>query len=151
MFHACTSRSSSTSRLFFVLLGAAACALAVALALAGPPSARSRDDARSSQGQRVLDGVPVGRLTGADLARVADVIDHMSLDDEITMVEGHGTAPPNPYVFYMPGIPDLCIPQLGEEDGPAGSPTSSPTSPSCRPASGSPPPSTRRWRASTAR
>ena len=53
-------------------------------------------------------------------ARVADVIDHMSLDDEITMVEGHGTAPPNPYVFYMPGIPDLCIPQLGEEDGPAG-------------------------------
>ena len=53
-------------------------------------------------------------------ARVADVIDHMSLGDEITMVEGHGTAPPNPYVFYMPGIPDLCIPQLGEEDGPGG-------------------------------
>ncbi len=44
----------------------------------------------------------------------------MSLADEITIVEGHGTAPPNPYVFYMPGIPGLCIRALGEEDGPAG-------------------------------
>ncbi|MBV9050000.1 MAG: glycoside hydrolase family 3 C-terminal domain-containing protein, partial [Solirubrobacterales bacterium] len=40
--------------------------------------------------------------------------------DEITIVEGHGTAPPNPYVFYMPGIARLCIPALGEEDGPSG-------------------------------
>jgi beta-glucosidase len=42
----------------------------------------------------------------------------MTLADEITVVEGHGTS--NPYVFYMPGIPRLCIPQLGEEDGPGG-------------------------------
>jgi beta-glucosidase len=42
----------------------------------------------------------------------------MTISDEITLVEGHGTT--NPYVFYMPGIPSLCIPQLGEEDGPNG-------------------------------
>ena len=42
----------------------------------------------------------------------------MTLADEITMVQGAGTT--NPYVFYMPGIPSLCIPYLGEEDGPAG-------------------------------
>jgi beta-glucosidase len=58
--------------------------------------------------------------------RVADVMSHMTLADEDTMVEGAGTTnegpnpSPNPYVFYMPGIPSLCIPDLGEEDGPAG-------------------------------
>ena len=42
----------------------------------------------------------------------------MTVADEITIVEGHGTD--NPYVFYMPGIPQLCIPAVGEEDGPSG-------------------------------
>ena len=42
----------------------------------------------------------------------------MTIPDEITMVEGQGTT--NPYVFYMAGIPSLCIPSLGEEDGPNG-------------------------------
>ncbi len=42
----------------------------------------------------------------------------MTLSDEIDMVEGHGTS--NPYVFYMAGIPSLCIPSMGEEDGPNG-------------------------------
>jgi len=49
---------------------------------------------------------------------VASVMRQMTLADEITLVEGHGTA--NPYVFYMPGVPRLCIPALHEEDGPAG-------------------------------
>jgi beta-glucosidase len=117
MFHARTSRPSSTPRLFFVLLGAAACALAVVLALAGPPTARA---ATTRARPRTSSACPWVDSQAPISARVADVIDHMSLDDEITMVEGHGTAPPNPYVFYMPGIPDLCIPQLGEEDGPGG-------------------------------
>lgn len=42
----------------------------------------------------------------------------MSLSQEISMVEGHGSS--NPYVFYTPAISSLCIPALGLEDGPAG-------------------------------
>ena len=51
-------------------------------------------------------------------ARVAQLLGQMSLADKISMVEGHGTA--NPYVFYTPAIPSLCIPAVGLEDGPAG-------------------------------
>jgi beta-glucosidase len=50
--------------------------------------------------------------------RVAQVLARMTLADEISLVEGHGTS--NPYVFDEPGIPRLCIPELGLEDGPAG-------------------------------
>jgi beta-glucosidase len=50
--------------------------------------------------------------------RVAQLMSQMTLDDEISMVEGHGSS--NPYVFYTPAIPALCIPAVGEEDGPAG-------------------------------
>jgi beta-glucosidase len=42
----------------------------------------------------------------------------LTLADEISMVEGHGTT--NPYVFYTPAIPALCIPAVGLEDGPSG-------------------------------
>src|SRR6266496_6523256 len=47
--------------------------------------------------------------------RVAQLMSQMSLADEISMVEGHGTS--NPYVFYTPAIPALCIPAVGLEDG----------------------------------
>ncbi len=50
--------------------------------------------------------------------RVAQLMSQMTLADKISMVEGHGTS--NPYVFYTPAIPSLCIPAVGEEDGPAG-------------------------------
>src|SRR5690349_17023683 len=50
--------------------------------------------------------------------RVAQLMSQMSLNNEISMVEGHGTA--NPYVFYTPAISSLCIPAFGLEDGPAG-------------------------------
>ncbi len=129
MFHARTARPSSAPPLALVVLGAAgALALALALALAGPPVARAAGAHARSHAvthARAHAGSSSAACPWVDSqapisSRVADVIDHMSLDDEITMVEGHGTAPPNPYVFYMPGIPSLCIPQLGEEDGPAG-------------------------------
>ncbi len=50
--------------------------------------------------------------------RVAQLMGQMSLSQEISMVEGHGTS--NPYVFYTPAISSLCIPAMGLEDGPAG-------------------------------
>ena len=53
--------------------------------------------------------------------RVAQLMSHMTIPDEITMVEGQGTT--NAYVFYMASIPSLCIPAMGEEDGPMGWPT----------------------------
>ena len=59
--------------------------------------------------------------------RVAEVMSQMSLTRgghhrrgrRRAHVEGPNPTP-NPYVFYMPGIKSLCIPALGEEDGPAG-------------------------------
>jgi beta-glucosidase len=50
--------------------------------------------------------------------RVAQLLSRMTLDDKISMVEGHGSA--NPYVFYTTAIPSLCIPAVGLEDGPSG-------------------------------
>lgn len=42
----------------------------------------------------------------------------MTLADKINMVTGAGTS--EPYVFYISAIPGLCIPAMGEEDGPVG-------------------------------
>jgi beta-glucosidase len=54
--------------------------------------------------------------------RVSELMSRMTLPDEITMVEGDGQAQNSsvPYVFYMAPQPALCIPALGEEDGPVG-------------------------------
>ena len=96
-------------------------ALVVALSLAVPAVASAssgRDRARAAAPPSTA--CPWVNSQQPISERVADVIDHMTLANEITLVEGDGTAPPNPYVFYMPGIPSLCIPYLGEEDGPAG-------------------------------
>ena len=42
----------------------------------------------------------------------------MTLADKINMVTGAGTS--EPYVFYISAIPSLCVPAIGEEDGPVG-------------------------------
>ncbi len=79
-----------------------------AAAAASPASASS---AASTTCPWVTSRAPISQ-------RVAQLMSQMSLADEITMVEGHGTS--NPYVFYTPAIPALCIPAVGLEDGPAG-------------------------------
>ena len=81
--------------------------------------------------------------------RVAQLMGQMSLADEISMVEGHGTT--NPYVFYTPAIPALCIPAVGEEDGPAGVADGLTGVPSCPPAWRWRRPGTRPWPSGTAR
>ena len=42
----------------------------------------------------------------------------MTLSDKINMVTGAGYS--EPYVFYISGLPSLCIPAMGQEDGPLG-------------------------------
>lgn len=119
MIHVCAPRPMTAARRH--LLAPLGVALVAALALAVPavagaamtPRDRAHAAPSSAQCPWVNSQQPIAQ-------RVAEVIDHMTLANEITMVEGDGTAPPNPYVFYMPGIPSLCIPYLGEEDGPAG-------------------------------
>jgi beta-glucosidase len=87
-------------------------AVAVAGFLAVPAATtRAGADAASSSCPWVTSTAPVAQ-------RVAQLMGQMSLSQEISMVEGHGTS--NPYVFYTPAISSLCIPAMGLEDGPAG-------------------------------
>lgn len=106
----------SRKGLFQIMVVVAAALLAVmVLALSGPgvvKAALAASRASSStQCPWVGSHQPIAR-------RVAEVMDHMTLSDEITLVEGQGTN--KPYVFYMAGIPRLCIPPMGLEDGPNG-------------------------------
>jgi len=50
--------------------------------------------------------------------RVSMLLAAMTLADKINMVTGAGTS--EPYVFYISAIPSLCVPAIGEEDGPLG-------------------------------
>ena len=50
--------------------------------------------------------------------RVQMLLGQMTLADKINMVTGAGFS--EPYVFYISAIPSLCIPAIGEEDGPLG-------------------------------
>jgi beta-glucosidase len=50
--------------------------------------------------------------------RVQMLLAQMTLPDKINMVTGAGFS--EPYVFYISAIPSLCIPAIGEEDGPVG-------------------------------
>ena len=111
MFHARAVLGSSARR----RLGGAGVPMAIALACllsaTGTASAATTRAHASAACPWTTSHQPIAQ-------RVSAVLGQMSLADEITMVEGAGTT--NPYVFYMPGIPSLCIPALGEEDGPNG-------------------------------
>ena len=51
-------------------------------------------------------------------ARVQMLLPQMTLANKLDLVTGAGFS--EPYVFYTAGIPSLCIPAIGEEDGPLG-------------------------------
>jgi beta-glucosidase len=106
-------RNFRNFRLQLVIGGAAALAAVGALAAipAGANAAQSQAQSTSASCPWVTSTAPIDQ-------RVDQLIGKMSLADKITMVEGHGTT--NPYVFYTPAIPSLCIPAVGLEDGPAG-------------------------------
>jgi beta-glucosidase len=99
-----------------VVAGLVAVALPAGLALAGGPasaaSTRAAASAASDASCPWLDqSLPVGR-------RVSMLLSQMTLADKINEVTGAGTS--QPYVFYISAIPSLCIPAIGEEDGPVG-------------------------------
>jgi len=107
------------------VLAAMTFALPAGAATAGHSRHSSRAHQSNAQCPWVGSDQPIAR-------RVAEVMSRMTVADEIFLVEGHGTTnegpnpSPNPYVFWMPGLQassagaPLCIPALGEEDGPAG-------------------------------
>ena len=104
---------SVARRRHFPRLAAIAGVLALMLPLAlASPAAAARDSAGASPACPWLDrSLPVSQ-------RVSMLLSAMTLADKINMVTGAGTS--EPYVFYIPAIPALCVPAIGEEDGPVG-------------------------------
>jgi beta-glucosidase len=93
-------------------------AAALAALLAVPATAAASQASVSANRATASTSCPWVTSQAPIAQRVAQLMGQMSLADKITMVEGHGTS--NPYVFYTPAIPALCIPAVGLEDGPAG-------------------------------
>ena len=97
-----------------VVAGFVAVVLPVGLALASAPaSAAGSLKSASSQASCpwLNQRLPVSQ-------RVSMLMSQMTLADKINEVTGGGFS--EPYVFYVPGIPSLCIPSQNEEDGPVG-------------------------------
>jgi beta-glucosidase len=103
-------------------VAAAAAATAVALALSMAPAGAATPAAQAASGGAASAACPWLNTHLSVARRVSMVMSHMSVQDEITMVEGDGQAQNStvPYVFYMAPQPALCIPAMGEEDGPVG-------------------------------
>jgi beta-glucosidase len=96
-----------------VVAGLLAVVLPASLSLAGSPaSAAGTSRAGSTSSCPWLNqSLPVSK-------RVSLLLSQMTLADKINEVTGAGTS--EPYVFYISAIPSLCIPAIGEEDGPVG-------------------------------
>ena len=95
-----------------VLLPAGLAVASPSLAAAGSAGAAARPAASSSSACPWLNqSLPVSQ-------RLRMLMAKMTLADKINMVTGAGTS--QPYVFYISAIPSLCIPAMGEEDGPVG-------------------------------
>jgi beta-glucosidase len=96
-----------------VVAGFLAVMLPAALAAPGNPASAARASALASDSSCpwLNQSLPVAQ-------RVRLLLSQMSLADKINMVTGAGFS--EPYVFYISAIPSLCIPAIGEEDGPVG-------------------------------
>jgi beta-glucosidase len=95
----------------------AVAAVALSGMIAGPAAAATGNTETTARAV-ASSSCPWVTSTAPISQRVAQLMSSMSLSQEISMVEGHGTS--NPYVFYTPAISSLCIPAFGLEDGPAG-------------------------------
>src|ERR1700756_2346966 len=107
------------NRWLFRIVATAAAALALplaALAASAPGAAAqgggtARTTADTASCPWLNQSLPVSQ-------RVSLLMAQMTLADKINMVTGAGFS--EPYVFYIAAIPSLCIPAIGEEDGPVG-------------------------------
>ena len=86
--------------------------LALAVAAATAPAASATSAAADSS------SCPWLNQSLSVSQRVHMLLSQMTLADKINMVTGAGFS--EPYVFYISAIPSLCVPAIGEEDGPVG-------------------------------
>src|SRR5580704_16033418 len=103
--------------LFRVVTAVAALALPVA-ALAAPASGAAVQAGGTARTAAATASCPWLNQSLPVAQRVSMLMAQMTLANKINMVTGAGTN--QPYVFYIAPIPDLCIPAMGEEDGPVG-------------------------------
>ena len=106
-------RARRRSPRLVMIAGFVAVMLPVSLALAGGPASASgaRTSASDATCPWLNESLPISQ-------RVSMLMSQMTLADKINEVTGAGTS--EPYVFYISAIPSLCIPAIGEEDGPVG-------------------------------
>ncbi len=102
-----------TRRLNRMALLTAAVVLAVPLALAATAASAPSVAAASASA-----ACPWLNQSLSIHQRVHMLMAQMTLADKINEVTGAGFS--EPYVFYISAIPSLCIPAIGEEDGPVG-------------------------------
>ncbi len=97
----------------------AAAALTLALAaLAAPSSGTAAQAAATARTTAGTTSCPWLNQSLPIRQRVSMLMAQMTLPDKINMVTGAGFS--EPYVFYISAIPSLCVPAIGEEDGPVG-------------------------------
>jgi beta-glucosidase len=96
-----------------VIAGLVAVALPAGLAVASSPvsAAQARGAAPDASCPWLNESLPISQ-------RVSMLMSQMTLANKINEVTGAGTS--EPYVFYISAIPSLCVPAIGEEDGPVG-------------------------------
>jgi beta-glucosidase len=102
-FHSGTPRTRRPARLAVLLVALLGCVVA--------PAAIAPSASASPSCPWLNQSLSTGQ-------RVQLLMSQMTLADKINMVTGAGFS--EPYVFYISGIPSLCIPPMGQEDGPLG-------------------------------
>jgi beta-glucosidase len=106
-------------RWLFRVVATAAAALALPLAaLVAPASGAAAQAGETARTAADTASCPWLNQSLPVAQRVSMLMAQMTLADKINMVTGAGTS--QPYVFYIAPIPSLCIPAIGEEDGPVG-------------------------------
>jgi beta-glucosidase len=102
------------------MLAVAAAALALPLTALAAPSSSAAVQAAGATARTTADTTSCPWLNQSlpVRQRVSMLMAQMTLADKVNMVTGAGFS--EPYVFYISAIPSLCIPAIGEEDGPLG-------------------------------